>query len=647
MLKKIYTYTYATLPKAVQCVALLLWLPAFVVAQSVSEQPNILWLTYEDTSPQFIGCYGNASASTPTIDKLAREGVRFTQAFSNGTVCSPSRHAIITGCRTNVMGTGHHRSNYPIPSFVTGFPTYLRQAGYYTTNNSKTDYNTSAAKRIGQESWNENSDKAGWWNRKPGQPFFAVFNSNDPHQSRTMTFSYKKYEDLVLKYLPANEQISPDTIPLPPFYRDSPEMRKQHARIFNSLKLTDNHMKELLDRLQKEGLLENTIIFCFADHGEAMLRGKTNGIGLGYRVPFIIWFPEKYKHLSPWKTGSVSEELISFEDLAPTLLSLTNQPIPDYLKGRPFLGSKRKPASPYLFMNSDRSDESLDLSRTVTDGRYVFSRVYYPYFPEKRLVHYQDVSELSQQAQKDYKAGLLNAVQAQMYQTRQPEYLYDLQTDPWEIHNLAQDPAQATRLKQMQTALNQQLLAQRDILFLPEYEMDSISASTTPYDYRLIDKTYPFAEILAVANLVGKGKTVLSQQLKLVRSPNPIIRYWAAVGLRAQPQTNALKQTKLRPIFQTETYTPAKILLADILYGRFKDPNAKKLLESYARSSNEHLALAALQAMQYMENGRAKDFLPVVKEVYAQSKQNKKLVLVTDFTEVMLYNWEGFTMRQE
>src|SRR5690554_4854291 len=258
-----------------------------------AQKPNILWITIEDTSPQFIGCYGNEAASTPVIDGLAKEGVRFTNAFSTGTVCSTSRSTIITGVRTYELGTGNHRSQYPVPEYIKGFPYYLQQQGYYVTNNSKTDYNLGNEKDFIQEAWHESSPKAGWWDREEGQPFFAVFNYNDSHQSRTMTHSYSWYEQEVLGQLPLDQQIGEDEFEMPPFYRDSPEMRRQLARVYNSIKLTDNKIGELLARLKTDGLMDETIILFFADHGEGIPRGKTNGINLGYRVPMVAWRSEE------------------------------------------------------------------------------------------------------------------------------------------------------------------------------------------------------------------------------------------------------------------------------------------------------------------------------------------------------------------
>ena len=268
-------------------------------ATSVTQdRPNILWITIEDTSPHFIGSYGNSDAKTPIIDQLASEGVRFANAFATGTVCSASRAAIITGVKTYKTGMGNHRSGIAVPKYMKGFPYFLQQQGYYTTNNKKTDYNVADADAYTAEAWHESSKHAGWWNRQKDQPFFAVFNYNDSHQSRTMTYPYKKYKAMVLDQLATKEHIGENAFDMPPFYNDTPKMRKQFARVYNSLKLTDNKVGLLLERLEKDGLKDNTIIFFYGDHGEGIPRGKTNGINLGYRVPFIAWFPEKYKHLS-------------------------------------------------------------------------------------------------------------------------------------------------------------------------------------------------------------------------------------------------------------------------------------------------------------------------------------------------------------
>ena len=593
-----------------------LWLVLVLLVNTITyaQQPNILWLTIEDTSPQFIGCYGNAQASTPNIDRLARQGVRFTNAFSTGTVCSPSRSTIITGVRTYESGTGNHRSQYPIPEFVKGFPYYLQQQGYYVTNNSKTDYNVAHPEEFIQEAWNESSDQAGWWNRKPGQPFFAVFNFNDSHQSRTMTNPYAWYQQEVLAQLPERDQIGEGDFDMPPFYHDTPQMRRQFARVYNSIKLTDNRIGELLERLTKDQLMDSTIIFFYADHGEGIPRGKTNGINLGYRVPFVVWFPEMYRHLSPWGTGVVSDELISFEDLAPTMIRLAEGNVPEYLHGRVLLGEERSPPIDYLFLSSDRSDNGIDMVRSVTNGRYVYSRNFMPFMPEARYIRYMEIGEIKQLMRRDLAEGQLNLLQQSLFEPRPAEFLYDIEQDPWETQNLVDDPKLQPLLTTMRQVLTKNILRSRDVLFLPEYEVGLISEATTLYAFRLDNQQYPLKEIYAAASLSGKrGKEVAAQQVKLLQSANKIVRYWAITGLRSQPQE--VLASHQAPLTQAlnDRYPPVVITASAIAYDVFGNTIAKEHLTRYAKDENTDLALMAINYLLYVQH--KKPFVATIKEV--------------------------------
>ena len=499
-------------------------------------KPNILWITIEDTSPQFIGCYGNEDASTPVIDKLAEEGIRFTNAFSTGSVCSPSRTAIITGVKTYKTGTGNHRSKYPVPEFMKGFPYYLQQQGYYTSNNVKTDYNVRGEKEFINEAWNESSEEAGWWDRQAGQPFFSVINFVESHQSRTMTMTYEWYLENVFNHLSPEERIGENEFEMPPFYRDSPEMRKQFARVYNAIKLTDNRIGELLDRLENDNLKDSTIIFFYADHGEGMPRGKTNGINYGYRVPFIIWFPEMYKHLSPWGTsGVVTDELVDFSDLAPTLISLAGGEIPEHMSGRAYLGKKRSEPVNYLHLSSDRSDNGIDMVRTVTDGRFVYSRNYLPFIYEARYIRYMEIGEIKQQMRTDLAEGRLNPLQKSLFEQRAAEFLFDIENDLWETSNLANNPEYKTVLEKMRQQLKAEVLQSRDVMFLPEYEIELLSDSTTAFEFRLDTEKYPLEEIYEAASLAGfRNKEIAEKQIELLSHQNPVIRYWGIVGLRSQ-----------------------------------------------------------------------------------------------------------------
>lgn len=580
-------------------------------------KPNILWITIEDTSPQFVGCYGNKDARTPVIDRLASEGVRFTNAFSTGTVCSPSRTSIITGVKTYETGTGNHRSKYPVPDFIKGFSYYLRKQGYYTSNNKKTDYNVANEKKFISECWNESSGNAGWWGRKTGQPFFAVFNFMDSHQSRTMTQPYKWYLDNVIDKLTECERIKDNEFEMPPFYKDTPGMRKQFARVYNSLKLTDKEIDTLLNRLRSDHLMDSTIIFFFADHGEGEPRGKTNGINLGYRVPFVIWVPEMYRDLSPWGTGVTTDELIDFEDLAPTIISLAGGTVPDYMKGRILMGKNRMQEVNHLVLSADRSDNGLDMVRTVTNGRYVYSRNFMPFMPEARYIRYMEIGEIKQQMRKDFALGKLDSIQESIFKTRPAEFLFDIKNDLWETQNLVNDPSRKSILKRMRQQLDEEVLKSRDIMFLPEYEVESLSDTITAYQFRLNKQYYPLRKIYDAASLSGfRNKRVTAQQIEMLTNQNKIVRYWAALGLRSQSSENLQPYSDEIINAINDDYPPVAITASAIAFQEYNNSLAEKTLKKYCASDNAHLALMAINYLLYITNQTP--FIETIKKVHDQ-----------------------------
>ena len=653
-----------------------LLLVCVVFSTFAQEKPNILWITFEDTSPQFIGCYGDADAETPVIDKMAAEGIRYTSAFSTNTVCSPSRTAIITGVPTYKLGTGNHRSNYKIPDFVKGFPKYLRDAGYYVTNNSKTDYNVNDERSFIAETWDESSNNAGWWNREKDQPFFSVFNIPDSHQSRTMSMSYEWYEKNFLAYLPkgsddvnsvpyfqsassqvidaANDDplefnelhekhwIADTAFSMPSIYRDSPEMRRQMARVYNSLKLTDIKIGKLLTRLKQEGLMENTIVFIFADHGEGMPRMKTNGIGLGYRVPFIVWLPERYKHLAPeGKTGVVSDRLLTFEDLAPTVLDLAGVTVPEYLEGKKLLGNTDEEWPEYVYLASDRADNGLDLVRSVTDGRYMYSRNFMPFFPELKHINYINIGEITQQMREDLKNGKLNAVQSEVFASRPVEVLYDLKNDKWETNNLATSPEYDQVLSRMRDSLFKHIVSSRDIMFMPEYEIAQLSQTDVPYDQRMNIDFFPLREILNTAKLVGQtDDQSISNLLNDLEHPNKFVRYWAALGLYNSSEVLKQKQIKKISAHLGENYLPAKVTLAMLLYNLKEDEKSLEVLKHHINAEEPNIALMIVNYLLYT-NERT-PFIEAVTELNASDAPYKVKAACLDFL-----NLEGLTNNTE
>lgn len=583
------------------------------------ERPNILWLTYEDTSPHFIGCYGNEQASTPNIDRLAREGVRFDNAYSTSAVSSPSRFCLITGVRTLGMGTGNHRSQYAIPDDIKGFPAYLRKVGYYTSNNVKTDYNIANVKPFVKEAWDESSNKAGWWNRKPGQPFFAVYNSTSSHQSRTMTNPWSEYKELVLDKLPENEVIKPGNLLMPGFYRDSPEMQKHISRVYNSIHLMDKEFGEWLDRLEKEGLKDSTIVFCFSDHGQGISRGKGSALGLGYQVAFVAWFPPMYKHLSPWGDGVITDELVSFEDMAPTVLTLAGIEVPEYMKGRVFMGEKPQPKKQYVFSSLDRTDASSELSRSVTDGHYLYTRVFLPFQPFLRWNMYYDVSDMQKTIRADYRNGLLTPVQSAMLEPRSAEYLYDVKNDCWDMVNLIDNPELKIKAEELRQVLRKKLLEERDAHFIPEYTLKT--ENKMPVQLASDNSFYPVEKVLDAALLVGQGSGVLNTQLKLMRDKNPFVRYWASIGLFSQRGKLRHIIKDLDKLYRDENYPPAKINLAVTLFNNSDQKKYREAINALLKQEDPELLRITLHLLLTVDP--AKQVL-IADEVATRLELNKK-----------------------
>ena len=567
----------------------------------MNDRPNILWLTYEDTSPQFVSCYGMTGlVTTPAIDELAAGGIRFDNAYATAPVCSPSRTAIITGVCNQATGLGHHRSKYAIPrGEIRGFPTYLREAGYYTTNNVKTDYNLVDEGEFIRANWDESSTSAHWRNRPAGRPFFSVFNFMDSHQSRTMTMPRGWYEEHVLGELADEEIIRPEDVTVPPIYRDTPEMRRHLSRVHNSLRLCDQRIRAVLDQLRDDGLADDTIVFCFADHGEGIPRGKCNGIGFGYRAAFVAWLPDRYRHLSPWGNATSTGELVSFEDLAPTVLSLAGIPVPPVMTGRAFLGSQRTDPRPYIFAARDRLDDTPDLCRSAMDGRFVYTRNYFPHLPVVKYQKYSDVGDILRAIRRDYALGELDEVQAELVRpTRPTEYLYDLSADPWEIRNLALDPAFEPDLRRLREATLAHATEVHDVMFLPERQMTAGARERTAYELRAHADYNPLPELLAAADLVGRHDA-LGQQIELLSHPHEAVRSWAAVGICAAGSSvgdhvDAVRERMNDPSPEVQVELAAAVTEATA------SEEAASLLASHITGGDPLVAHQALSRVLYM-----------------------------------------------
>jgi hypothetical protein len=437
-----------------------------------------------------------------------------------------------------------------------------------------------------------------------------------------MTEPYSWYAENILNKIPEKDRVGDNDFDVPPFYRDSPEMRKHLARVYNSIQLADTRIGELLARLEADNLKDSTIIFCFADHGEGEPRGKTNGINLGYRVPFVIWFPEMYKHLSPWGTsGIVTDELIDFNDLAPTLISLAGGEVPDHLTGRVLIGENRSKVNDHLVLSVDRSDNGIDMVRSVTNGKYIYSRNFMPFMPEVKFIRYMEIAEIKQQMRKDLTENRLDSLQRTIFNDRPAEFLFDIENDIWETKNLTSDPVYKEVLTKMRQQLKREMLNERDVMLLPEYEIGLISEKTTPYEYRLNDKDFPVDEIFKAASLSGfRGKDIAAKQAKLLGNSNKIVRYWAILGLRSQ-NVKCLESHKSEIIkAMSDGYLPVAVSASAIAYNVFNNSTAEENLKQFCANSNMDIALMAVNFLLYID--KKEPFVDTIKNVHDMPGRN-------------------------
>ncbi len=488
-----------------------LWTALGAGASAQAEpKPNILWITCEDMSPN-LGCYGDAFAKTPAIDALAQRGLRYMCCWSNAPVCAPARTTIISGMYPPSLGAEHMRSEVPMGEGRKMFPQLLREAGYYTTNNSKEDYNLPHTGKV----WDESSPRAHWRKRPAGQPFFAVFNHVGTHESQIRT-------------RPHEWKHSFEGVRVPAYHPDTPEVRQDWAQYYDNIEVMDAWAGGILKQLQDDGLADDTIVFFYSDHGSGMPRSKRWPFNSGLRVPLILHVPEKFCALRPpeYKVGGTTNRLISFVDLAPTALTLAGAPRVPYHQGAAFVGADR--ARRHVFGFRGRMDERYDFVRSVFDGRYVYVRHYMPHKVYGQHVAYMFETPTTKVWKKLYDEGKLNAAQQRFFQTKPHEELFDLDNDRDEINDIAaKQPAIVARLR---AAVDDWIVSTNDRGFLPEAELHDPGRSS-----------YDVKKIKPMADLAASLKSGVESQLAAgLKNSDSAVRYWAAMGLLMRKKTTGL-----------------------------------------------------------------------------------------------------------
>ena len=451
------------------------------LAQKISKKPlNVVWISCEDMGP-VLSAYGNKAVHTPNIDRLANEGIKYTNAYATVGVCAPSRFSIITGMYPARLGahnmrTGDHNNfkwpedikfrknkgvldksgknvpDYEVvpPAYVKPFPEYLRAQGYYCVNDNKCDYQFNAP----FTAWDDVYGGGSYKNAPEGRPFFYVKNYYTTHESRIWLRKDKPMT------------VAPSSVPVPDYYADIPIVREGIARKYSNIEALDKEVGILLDALEADGVMENSVIFFWSDHGGNLLRQKRAVGDSGLHVPLIIRYPDGYR------AGETESRMVSLMDLAPTVLSLTGQKPPKYMDGKAFAGPFEEAPRDYIYGSADRFDESTDMQRSVLDGRYVYIKNFMPELPLIYRNRYREQIPMNKHLIELDADGKLEGDAAYIFMKTKPlEELYDLKNDPYEVNNLANDPAHAEKLKLLRSQLSQWQASIKDRGFTPESEI--------------------------------------------------------------------------------------------------------------------------------------------------------------------------------
>ncbi|MHC4116356.1 MAG: sulfatase-like hydrolase/transferase [Planctomycetota bacterium] len=558
------------------------------------DRPNILWITSEDNSP-LLGCYGDGQAHTPNLDRLAREGVRYSNAFANAPVCSAARSTLITGMLACSIGLHNHRSKVAILDSFRSYPEYMRESGYYCTNNSKMDYNYT---RRGGEAWDESSKKAHYDNRKTGQPFFAVFNTTLSHEGQLTEKAVGNRRRQGI--LPAKPRIAPEDVKFPPYHADTPVVRRDWSIYYDNVTLMDKEVGRLLEELGDKGLADDTIVFYYADHGGALPRGKRNIHDSGTRVPFIMRFPKKWAHLAPAGPGEWVDQPVSFVDFPATAMSLMGVSIPKHFEGRAFLGEQAAEPRDHVFLFRGRMDERYDTVRAVRDRRYRYIQNYSPHRPWGQQYSYPfRVMPSMGSWYQAYVDGKCNPVQARYWQPKPSEEFYDIESDPYEVSNLIDDPRHAGRIARMREALKRDIVRTRDIGFIPEGMFERLSADKTLYEYAQSD-AYPIERIVEIANLAAsRDVSALTKLLAACDDPHPVVRYWGATGCLILQEKAARARRKLNRMLKDDC-EDVRVVAAEALSYLGETDLALETMEPIIRGKESFTTLAALNALDFM-----------------------------------------------
>ncbi|AQQ10344.1 Arylsulfatase [Sedimentisphaera cyanobacteriorum] len=584
-------------------------------AQGGQDMPNFLWLTIEDTSYYQFGCYGNETVETPNIDSLAERGIKFTNAWSTGPQCSPARSSLITGCYATKYGMDFHRRRFKTPDGIF-YPNYLREIGYYCTNNKKTDYNT---KQNHWEMWDECWKKASYdsGKRPKGKPFFSIFNTMATHMGRVRSFTLEGRRDF------SKDGIMPRKLDLPEHVPDIEETRSDYAFHLEGVQDIDKWVGIFLKHLREKDLAEDTIIFFYSDHGGCLPRGKGFVYDTGLHIPLIIYVPPKWQHLVEFEPGTVSDRLVGFVDFAPTIFSIIGERKPSHMQGKAFMGKYAEPPREYQFGFRCNQSAHYDPARTVTDGKYKYIRSYIPHKPRCLRNFYQWGMPANLGWDEYVLSGGKNDEWLQPYRPGPYEMLFDVEKDPKELNNLAEDSKHKQKLIELRGKISEHIRESGDLGFFPESTRDkSIDL------YSWVRKTdYPLDELHKAAEQASEAKTYYKSSFsERLKSKYPSVKFWGAVGFAEIASKNELSAemcpTELQKAMDDENEQVAMMAAeACCYYGKYEKA-LDKLVDSLIEDKSNY-AFASLETMTWHEKTKQK--LMEKAELFEKHKNDTKV----------------------
>lgn len=589
---------------------------SFLAAPSFAqERPNFLWILSEDNSKHFLRLFDPQGAPTPHIERLAAEGLAFDRAFSCSPVCSVARTTLMTGVYAPRLGTQFHRQLKPVrlPSGWHLFPAYLREAGYYTSNNSKTDYNTRGHEGV----WDESSRQASWRRRpRPETPFLHMQTFTTTHES-SLHFSRADMEAQATKTYP-------EGVELAPYHPDTPLFRHTYARYHDRVREVDRQVGTLVAQLEEDGLLEDTFIFYFGDHGGVLPGSKGYLRETGLHVPLVVRIPDKWKHWVDAPRDTRVNGFVSFVDFAPTVLLLAGVKVPPHWDGRPFLGpnvtlaavNARREAFGY----ADRFDEKCEMARSLRQGRYKYVRHFQGYYPDSLQNNYRYNMLAYREWRELFRQEKLNDAQRQFFEPKPAETLYDLESDPYEVRNLTGDPAHGDALRRLRARLAAWMRDLPDLSLYPESYLVE-QALDDPLTFAANHRK-EIAELARVADLALLPFTEARPELeKALSSPNPWIRYWALTDCSLfGPQAAPLKELARERLMDDRPVV--RIRAAEFL-GAYGTTDPRPVLREVLRTSDSPVvSLMALNAVVYLKDGpRQWDFDIAPADVKARNSE--------------------------